>query len=130
MSVLRRVSVAAVIAGMLACGGEPGPRAGTLNVNLVTPNNGQDGAVILVITAPEVPTSVMAGAGLTLWGGPITTTTSKIVLTGTLSTGTILTLDVDNVFKASQYHVQVQEVSQTNYQLRTPLAGYSATVTR
>jgi hypothetical protein len=104
--------------------------AGTLNVNLVNPNNGQDGAAILVITAPEVPKSVTAGAGLTLWGAPITTTTSKVVLTGTLSTGTILTLDVDDVFKASQYHVQLLQVAQTNYQLRTSLAGYSATVTR
>lgn len=129
MRAVNRVVAAAVIAGVFACS-DPGPMAGMLSVNLVNPNNGQDGAAILVITAPQVPRAVTAGAGLTLWGGPITTTTSKIVLTGTLSTGTILTLDVDDVFKANQYHVQVQEVAQTNYEVRASLAGYSATVTR
>jgi hypothetical protein len=129
MSALKRVVAAAVIAGVFACS-DPGPMAGTLSVRLVNPNNGQDGAAIFVITAPEVPRAVTAGAGLMLWGGPITTTTSKIVLTGTLSTGTILTLEVDDVRKANQYHVQVLQVAQTNYQVRASLAGYAATVTR
>jgi hypothetical protein len=132
MTALRRSLAVVLVIVLAACKGDStGPVAGTLKVNLTTPNSGQDGAAILTLTAPAVPASVSPGAGLQLWGGPVTGTTTKLVLTGTMSTGTILTLQVDDVNKVGQYSVTLQQVATLAFQLRPPLlAGYSATVTK
>lgn len=131
---LRRVLAATAVAMVVACKGDStGPVPGTLKINLTTPNSGADGAVMLVLSSPVAPTSVAAGAGLALWGGPVTTTSAKLVLTGTLTTGTILTLQVDDVNTVSQYSVSLQQVAATaagNYARRGSLTGYSATVTK
>jgi hypothetical protein len=132
MTALRRTITAAALILLAACKGSPtGPVAGTLKVNLTTPNSGLDGAAVILLTAPAPPTSVTAAAGLALWGGPVTTTSARIVLTGTLSTGTILSLQVDDVNKVGQYSVTVQQVAAaTTFLLRNPLTLYSATVTK
>jgi hypothetical protein len=130
MSPLRRGTLVASVGLLLACGGTTGPVAGTLNVNLASPNNGVDGAVLLVLSAPVPPVSVSAGSGVTLWGGPVTTANATLVLTGNVTTGTILTLQVDDINKFRQYSVTLQQVAQTSgYQLES-LAGYSVTVTK
>ena len=101
-----------------------------LRVNLASPNNGQDGAVQLLLSAPAPPVSVSAGPGLTLWGSPVTTASARLVLTGTLSSGTILTLQVDDINKARQYSVTLQQVARTSDYRLESLAGYSVTVTK
>jgi hypothetical protein len=129
MSPRLRASAAASVGLLLACSGTTGPVAGTLKVNLASPNNGQDGAVLLVLSSPVPPLSVSAGSGLTLWGGPVTTTTARLVLTGNVTTGTILTLQVDDINKFRQYSVTLDQVANTStLQLRSPRAGYSVTV--
>lgn len=132
MTPLRRVAVAGSVGLLLACSGTTGPVAGALKVNLADPNNGQDGAVLLVLSAPAPPSSVTAGPGLTLWGGPVTTANATLVLTGTVTTGTILTLQVDDINKVAQYGATLQQVaSWTDHSLRPPpLTGYSLTVTK
>jgi hypothetical protein len=130
MTAMRRTLLAAAVILLAACKNSTGPVAGTLKVNLTTPNSGFDGAAVIALTSPVPPTSVTPAAGLALWGGPVATTNARIVLTGTLSTGTILTLQVDDVNKAGQYSVTVQQVAATTYQRRTSLSGYSATVTK
>ena len=104
---------------------------GTLRVNLTTPNSGQDGAAVVVLSGPVAPRSVTAGSGLTLWGGPVTTPQSSIALTGTLSTGQILTLEIDDIEQASQYTAMLREVSKTDstVALRS-LTGYALSVVR
>jgi len=130
MSTLRRAALATSVGLLLACGGTTGPVAGTLKVNLASPNNGVDGAVLLVLSAPVAPVAVSAGSGLTLWGGPVTTANATLVLTGNVTTGTLLTLQVDDINKVRQYAVTLQQVAQTSgYQLES-LAGYSVTVTK
>ncbi len=130
MTSLRRALLATSVGLLLACGGTTGPVAGTLKVNLASPNNGVDGAVLLVLSAPVPPVSVSAGAGLTLWGGPVTTANATLVLTGNVTTGTLLTLQVDDINKVRQYTVTLQQVAQTSgYQLES-LARYSVTVTK
>ena len=130
MSPLRRGALAASVGLLLACSGTTGPVAGTLKVSLASPNNGVDGAVLLVLSAPVPPVSVSAGSGLTLWGGPVTTANATLVLTGSVTTGTILTLQVDDINKVRQYTVTLQQVAQTSgYQLES-LTGYSVTVTK
>jgi hypothetical protein len=128
----RRLRVGAAVALAAACSGNStGPVAGTLKVNLTTPNSGQDGAAIIVLTGPAVPAAVTAGAGLTLWGGPVTTATAKVVVTGTLGAGTILTLQVDDVNQVSQYSATLQQVATaaTPFALRS-LTGYALSVSR
>jgi hypothetical protein len=126
-----RVLLAAML--VVACSGDStAPVAGTLKVSLTTPNSGLDGAAIIVISGPAVPTSVSAAAGLTLWGAPLTTPTGKVILTGTLATGPVLTLQVEDINKVSQYHATLQQVADSTppYELRTPLTGYSLTITK
>ena len=133
MIAVRRTLATTALILFVACKGDStGPVAGTLKVNLTTPSSGLDGAAIIVLTSPVPPRSVTPAAGLALWGGPVTTTTAKIVLTGTLATGTILTLQVDDVNKVGQYGVAVQQVADAGtFALRLPpLTGYSATVTK
>lgn len=125
-----RMAAAVVLAA--ACGGDStGPVAGPLKVSLTTPNSGQDGAAIIVLTGPAAPTAVTAAPGLTLWGGPVTSTTAKIVVTGTLAAGQVLTLQVDDVHQASQYSATLQQVasSTTPFALRS-LTGYALSISK
>ncbi len=133
MTGLRRMCAGLTVALVLACDGNgTGPTPGSLTVSFTTPNSGADGAVMLRLTAPAVPAAVSAGAGLTLWGGPVTGTTATIALTGTLATGPILTLQVPDTRQVGQYSVTLLQVAATaagNF-VRRPalLPGYSATV--
>ncbi len=130
MTPIGRATIAASLGLLLACSGTTGPVAGTLKVNLASANNGQDGAVLLALSTPVPPVAVRAGPGLTLWGGPVTTTNAKLVLTGNLTTGTILTLQVDDINKFRQYSVTLQQVARTSdLQLET-LSGYSVIVSK
>lgn len=128
----RRLAAALAVALVVACGGDStGPVAGTLKVTLTTPNSGQDGAAIVVLTGPAVPSAVTAGPGLTVWGGPVTATPAKVIVTGTLAAGTILTLQVEDINKVSQYGATLQQVaaSTSPFPLRS-LTGYSLSVTK
>ena len=132
MTALRRTILAAAVTLLIACGGNStGPTAGALTVSLTTPNSGLDGAAILVLSGPAVPGSVTPAAGLTLWGGPVTAATTTIALTGTLSTGTILTIQVEDTKLAEQYTATLQQVavSTTPFTLRQ-LSGYLLTVAK
>ena len=114
-----------------SCKDSTGPVAGVLKVNLTTPHSGADGAVMLVLASPVSPHSVTPAPGLTLWGAPVTGVSSRVVLTGTLSSGPILLLQVDDINKAGQYSVTLEQVAASSgYTLRVPLTGYSATVTK
>ena len=134
MTALRRTIAAAAVTLLIACGGDgTGPTAGTLRVNLTTPNSGLDGAVMLLLTSPVAPGAVTPAAGLALWGAPVTSTTATIALTGTLSAGTILSLQVDDTRQVAQYSATLVQVaiSSAPFTLRPPLlTGYSLTVTK
>jgi hypothetical protein len=67
-----------------------------------------------------------------VWGTPFSSTTTKLVVTGTLSTGTILTLEVDDVNKVGQYTVSVQSVAADSAGGYLPrgLSSYSASITK
>lgn len=127
----RRGLATVVAAFLLACTGDgTGPVAGVLKVNLTTPNSGLDGAAVVVITGPVAPVSLSPAAGLVLWGGPVTSATAKLALTGTLSTGTILTLEVEDINQVHQYSATLQQVAASSgYQIRS-LASYSLSVTK
>lgn len=133
MNPLRRAFVAAGMTLLVTCKGDTGPTAGLLKVNLTTPNSGLDGAAVVVLSAPLAPGAVTPGTGLALWGGPVTTASAKIALTGTLSTGTILTLQVDDVNNVSQYSATLQQVAASSgggFVVRASLSGYSLAVVK
>lgn len=130
MTPQRRMALTASVGLLLACSGTTGPVAGTLKVNLASPKNGLDGAVLLVLSSPVPPASVSAGPGLTLWGGPVTTANATLVLTGTVNTGTLLTLQVDDINKYQQYSATLQQVAKSVDHTLESLVNYSVTVTK
>ena len=125
----RLLLVGAVLAAGAACLGPSGPVAGVLKVNLTSPNSGPDGAILLTVSSPAALTSATAGSGLRLFGQVGSGASNVFALTGTLNSGTILTIGVADVNKVIQYGASIQGVAATNFQLFS-LAGYSLTVVR
>ena len=99
---------------------------GILKVNLTTPHSGADRAILLTVSGPGTLVSATPRSGLRPFSQSFSTT-SKVALTGTLTTGTILTIEVPDISKASQYTATAQQVATPAYQLRS-LTGYSLTV--
>ena len=122
------VALLVLVGAALTCRDSTGPVAGTLKVDLTTPNSGGDGAILLTVTGPAALTSATPGTGLRLFAQPLGTTT-RFALTGTLAQGTILTIGVTNLGQASQYVATVQSVAARSYDLRS-IAGYSLTVSQ
>ena len=130
-----RIVRGALCAGMLAlmgglsCNDGTGPVAGSLKIELTTPNSGADGAIVVFVTGPVAPLSAAAPAGLRAFYDSLGIT-AKLAVTGTLSAGTILTIGVDDVNRVAEYTATVQQVAATGYQLRPSLAGYALAVTK
>ena len=125
-----RLALAAVVA-MLACSKSPtGPQAGTLSIQLQSPNSGLDGAMIFTLTGPNPVTNVVAAAGDTLWSTDFSGNTSRVLLTGSIRSGVILTFDVPDVNVPDQYNVTINQVaSSSDYSLRS-LVSYVPFVTK
>ena len=121
---MKRFAWIVLLGAALAC--SDGPTPGRLKVNLTSPNSGGDGAILLSVSGPGVLVSATPGAGLRLFHQPFATT-NHVALTGTLASGTILTIEVPDVSKASAYTATIQQVASPAYQLRT-LTGYALTV--
>jgi len=116
---------------MLACSKSPtGPQAGTLSIQLQSPNSGLDGAMIFTLTGPNPVTNVVAAAGDTLWSTDFSGNTSRVLLTGSIRSGVILTFDVPDVNVPDQYNVTINQVaSSSDYSLRS-LVSYVPFVTK
>ena len=124
---LFRSALALAGAGSCSSDGGGGPVAGTLTLSLTTPNSGVDGAILLSVIGPQAPTSITAGAGLRAFSQPLSTNT-KVAVTGTLTSGPILTFGVTDTRQAAQYVALVRGVAASaDFQLRS-LSGYSLTV--
>ena len=122
---MKRFAWIAILGAALACSDNPTP--GILRVNLTTPNSGGDRAILLTVTGPGVPLSATPSAGLRLFSQSLSGT-NRFALTGTLASGTILSIEVPDVDKASAYTATIQQVATPTYQLRA-LTGYSLRVT-
>lgn len=129
----RRMQAIALAVGvvMWACSHNPtGPQAGTLFVKLQSPNSGADGAILLTLTSPAPVANVAAAGGDTLWTTDYSTTVSKVLLTGPISSGVILKFDVEDVNLVGEYIVTVnQAASSSDYSLRA-LTNYVAFASR
>ena len=124
---MKRVLLAVLIALSGACEHNTAPVAGLLRVQLTTPNSGGDRAILVSVTGPAVLTSVAAPSALRVFSQPPFGTTTKFVVTGTIPSGTILTIGVADVGQAGSYTATVQQAATSTYQLRD-LTGYSLTV--
>jgi len=122
---MKRLAWIAILGAALACL-DNSPNGGVLKVNLTTPNSGGDGAILLTVSGPDVLVSAAPGVGLRLFTQPLATT-NHVALTGTLRSGTILTIEVPDLGKASAYTATIQQVATPSYGLRT-LTGYSLKV--
>ncbi|HYK09788.1 MAG TPA: hypothetical protein VEV39_03230 [Gemmatimonadales bacterium] len=120
-------AAAAATVVMIACSKSPtGPQPGTLSIKLQSPNSGADGAILFTLSSPVPVTNVQASAGDTLWSTDFSGTSTKIVLTGAISSGVILRFDVPDVNQFDQYIVSVNQVaSSADYSLRS-LTNYVA----
>lgn len=125
-----KLALAALVA-MLACSKSPtGPQPGTLSLLLQSPNSGLDGAILLTLTGPNPVANVAAGAGDTLWSTDFSGNTSKVLLTGNIKSGVILTFGVPDVNASDQYTVSVNQVaSSSDYSLRS-LVNYVPLVSK
>jgi len=123
---VRRVRLLAALGVLFACV-DTGPTAGVLQVSLTTPNSGADGAILITISGPAALTSASPPAGLRLFSEPPLATANRFVLTGTLVTGTILTIGVADVGQVRSYTATVVQVAAATYLLR-PLGGYTLRV--
>jgi hypothetical protein len=114
-----------------ACEQQPtAPQPGTLSVRLQNPNDGLDGAIMLTLSGPAAVSSVAAASGDTLWGGPYTSTSSRMVITGAVRSGVILTFSVPDVNAATQYTATVnQAAGSSDYTLRS-VTSYTLTITK
>jgi hypothetical protein len=122
---VKRVWWIVLLGAALGCLDSPTP--GLLKINLTTPNSGADGAILLTVSGPGVLRSATPRAGLRLFSQSLTTT-NHFAVTGTLTTGPILTVEVPDIANATSYAATIQQVAASNYQLRA-LVGYSVTVT-
>ena len=121
-----------IVAGGLSCGRDiVAPVAGTLRVQLTTPNSGADSAMVLTISGPQSGiTGATPGPGLLMFNQPVGGTVTKFALVGQLNNGaTLVTIGVPDVGRVSQYTASVYQVAAPDYSLRPSLAGYALSVT-
>jgi hypothetical protein len=123
---VRQVRVLAALGVLFACV-DTGPTAGVLQVSLTTPNSGADGAILFTISGPAALTTASPAAGLRLFSEPPFAAANRFVLTGTLVTGTVLTIGVADVGQVRSYTATVEQVAAATDQLR-PLGGYALRV--
>ena len=130
MRAVRVGALAGAVLASLECGGSTELKQeavpGTLTVILATPS-ADDAAIMLTVSGPAAPTSVIPRPGLRLFQSGGLGATTHLILTGALTGGPIVTLQVPDVSAASRYHATIQSVSSSTFVLR-PVAGYELTV--
>jgi len=119
--------IAAIVALGAACGGDgpTGPVAGPIELVLASPNS-DDGAVLLTVSGG--PMDSVAAVGYTTFSAPLSGTSAKVVVVGSVVSGTVARVWVPDRSKTAQYSVTLVEVAaRGSYQLR-PLQGYRVTI--
>ena len=121
---LHSCALAALYAG-LTCAEPAKPVAGMLQLELTTPNPGQDGAMLLTITAPAAVATVATppGSGLRVFFDTLGANV-KVIVTGTLQTGPILEIGVPDVRQVALYAATVDQVARLDSSLRDTAFGY------
>jgi hypothetical protein len=100
---------------------------GTLSLRLTTPQV-DDGAMTFEVSGPPIDNATAVDASLRLFTRQADGSTLVGAVVGTLTSGTVVTLQVPDVGAAARYTARVVEVADRQNVLRASLAGYALTV--
>jgi hypothetical protein len=102
-----------------------GPTAGTLTVNLASPNS-DDGAVLFTVSGG--PIDSVASPGHQLYSSRLDSSTLRLIVTGDLGPGTIATMYVADMRLASSYSATVNQVAARESYAQRDAATYLLTL--
>jgi hypothetical protein len=120
---MKRLSIgllAVVFAAGLSCDG--GPTAGELDIHFSSPTN-DDSAIRFVVTAksPEVLEEVSAAcAGCQVFTRKVSDSEIRVILLGSLATGTVARVMVSNSRAVDSYTLTLQEVAGSDLGIYPP----------
>ena len=113
----------------LSCGGDNAvaPRApGTMTVSLTTPNT-DDGAVLVALFGPGFTNIRPASASYRVYSLTASPTEIRILVVGDLSTGALLSLDIDDPARIAEYHGTVIQAASRDDIVHTVSTDYDLT---
>lgn len=113
----------------LACGDNPvvpKPRAGSVTVSLTTPN-ADDGVVLLALFGPGFTNLKPASASYRVYSLAASPTEIRILVVGDLSTGALLSLDIDDPARIAEYHGTVIQAASRDDIAHTVSTDYDLT---
>lgn len=126
-----RLAPLTLLGALAGCGGEatqptppvsPMHRAGLVELRLQTPAT-DDGALLLTVTGGAV-LGAQGAPGLHAFVAAIDRTTTRLVITGPIAAGTVVSLQVPDVALATTYRATVDQAAvRGTYAQRAP-AGY------
>jgi hypothetical protein len=102
-----------------------GPTAGTLAVNLASPNN-DDGAVLLTVSGG--PIDSVASPGHQIYSARLDSSTLRLIVTGNVASGTIATIYLADMRLASNYSATVNQVAARESYAQHDAASYTLTL--
>jgi hypothetical protein len=116
-----------LLATGLACGDNAvAPKVGNMTVSLTTPNP-DDGVVLIALFGPGFANVRPASASYRLYSLTASPTEVRILVVGDLSTGALLTLDIDDPARLAEYHGTVIQAASRNDIVHTVSTDYDLT---
>jgi hypothetical protein len=129
-----RKTVAPVLVALAAaagCGGDsaqpPLPTPGPLTVTLATPAT-DDGAIMIALRGPSIGNVTAAGTSDHLFWRATAEGEVRVIVIGPLAAGPLVTFQVPDIGRVTDYTAELLEVASASDQLRGALAGYSLTI--
>ena len=113
----------------LACGDSavaPQTKAGNMTVSLTTPNP-DDGAVLVALLGPGFTNVRPSSASYRLYSLTASPTEMRILVVGDLSTGALLSLDVDDPARIAEYRGTVIQAASRDDIVHTVSTDYDLT---
>lgn len=104
----------------------PKPQAGSVTVSLTTPN-ADDGAVLVALFGPGFTRIQPASAAYRVYSLTASPTEVRILVVGDLSTGALLSLDVDDPARIAEYHGTVLQAASRDDIVHTVSTDYDLT---
>jgi hypothetical protein len=114
----------------LACGDNPiASKPASVTVSLTTPNP-DDGVVLVALFGPGFTDPQPASAAYRLYSLTATPTEVHVLVVGDLSTGALLTLNVNDPSRIGDYHGTVIQAASRSDEVRTVSTDYDLTFAR
>lgn len=125
-----RAWLVTLLTGAVACGGgttdPPPPTSGVVVATLSTPND-RDGALVVRVIGEQTELEAMGSYRLAVGTVPPSTTT-RVIISGTIVAGDLLEFTVPDVSKLATYVVVVEQAAaRDTYALLDP-SGYNVTL--